>query len=148
MPKRLVPLVLVVLAGAGCGGGASSGPAGDDGGPRATAGSSDSSEADSNEIHLTRAESLKLVHWATSFRDCMAGRGVSLGPLETTATHITMSLLDSTAAADVLPDSTACGERLGNPPRRSSLQLRPDESTIYLYLPKRCLLDEKVAAES
>jgi len=59
-----------------------------------------------------------------------------------------MSLPDSATAADMAPDVTACGTQLGDPPRRSSLQLRPDESKIYLYLPKRCLLDEKVAAAS
>jgi hypothetical protein len=41
--------------------------------------------------------------------------------------------------------SLPCGEELGDPPTSSSLQVRPSDDRIVLYLPKQCLLDPKVA---
>jgi hypothetical protein len=130
--------VLVALPLAACGGGV-----------RATATTAPATPKEapadsSNERQLTRAQSLRLVSWAQTFRTCMVSRGASLGPLETSTTHIKMGLPASVAAEDVLDEMGVCGERQGGPPHRSSLQYRPGE--IILYLPKQCLLDPKVGA--
>jgi hypothetical protein len=74
----------------------------------------------------------------------MVGRGIALGRLEKSETQIRMALPASLAVERVVAATSVCGERQGGPPHRSSLQYRPGE--IVLYLPKRCLLDEKVAA--
>jgi hypothetical protein len=55
-----------------------------------------------------------------------------------------MALPASVDIDHLLAETESCGERQGGPPHRSSLQYRPGE--IVLYLPKRCLLDKKVAA--
>ena len=102
------------------------------------------STTDSNQIRLTVSESHRLVGWAETFRACMVGRGIALGPLEKSETQIRMALPASLAVEGVVAETNVCGERQGGPPHRSSLQYRPGE--IVLYLPKRCLLDEKVAA--
>jgi hypothetical protein len=74
----------------------------------------------------------------------MVGKGVPLGHLETSETQIRMALPGSVDVEKVLADTESCGEAQGGPPHRSSLQYRPGE--VLLYLPKRCLLDKKVAA--
>lgn len=102
------------------------------------------STTDSNQIRLTASESNRLVRWAETFRACMVDRGIALGPLEKSETQIRMTLPASVAVKRVVAETNVCGERQGGPPHRSSLQYRPGE--IVLYLPKRCLLDEKVAA--
>jgi hypothetical protein len=99
---------------------------------------------DDNQIRLTAAESSRLVAWAETFRACMLGKGVSLGQLEKTVTQIRMALPASVDVQSLLADTETCGEAQGGPPHRSSLRYRPGE--IVLYLPKRCLLDKKVAA--
>jgi hypothetical protein len=58
--------------------------------------------------------------------------------------EIRMALQESVDVQNLLADTETCGEAQGGPPHRSSLQYRPGE--IVLYLPKRCLLDKKVAA--
>jgi hypothetical protein len=97
----------------------------------------------SNQRRLTRAQSLRLVAWATSFRTCMIAADVGLGPLLTDETQIAMKLPASVEVADLLQRMETCAERQGGPPHRASLQYRPGE--VVLYLPKQCLLDEKVA---
>ena len=99
--------------------------------------------ADANEKQLTHAQSVRLIDWARTFRSCMTERGTTLGAVTPRTTRIDMSLAAAVEAADVLPGLTACAERQGGPPRDTSLQYRPGR--IVLYLPKRCLLDPKVA---
>jgi hypothetical protein len=103
-----------------------------------------STQADSNQIRLTAAESARLVAWAETFRSCMLGEGISLGGLEKSETQIRMALSASVDVDQLLAKTEICGERQGGPPHRSSLQYRPGE--LVLYLPKQCLLDKKVAA--
>jgi hypothetical protein len=98
----------------------------------------------SNERRLTRAESVRLVDWATAFRSCMVEGGTRVGQLAKHETRIEMALAANVEPADVLPGMTACGDELGGPPQSSSLQYRAGK--ILLYLPKQCLLDAKVAA--
>src|SRR5690349_253902 len=67
----------------------------------------------SNERRLTRAESVRLVDWATAFRSCMAERGTRVGQLAKHETRIEMALAANVEPADVLPGMTACGDELG-----------------------------------
>ena len=97
----------------------------------------------SNQRRLTRAQSLRLVSWAKSFRTCMVAADVGLGPLVTDETQIAMKLPASVEVADLLQRMETCAEGQGGPPHRASLQYQPGE--VVLYLPKQCLLDEKVA---
>jgi hypothetical protein len=138
--ERLAAAALLGVSLAACGGGNTSAPTSPKAPESAAAPSSDTS----NERQLTRAQSIRLVSWADTFRSCMVSSGVSLGPLEKTSTHMRMELPASVTVGDVLDQMEACGERQGGPPHRSSLQYRPGE--ILLYLPKQCLLDPKVAA--
>jgi hypothetical protein len=101
-------------------------------------------DSTSNERRLTRAESVRLVDWATAFRSCMVDRGTHVGRLAKHETRIEMALAANVEAADVLPGMTACGDKLGGPPQESSLQYRAGK--VLLYLPKQCLLDANVAA--
>jgi hypothetical protein len=99
--------------------------------------------AGSNEKQLTHAQSVRLVEWARTFRACMTERGATLGEVTPSRTRIDMRLAASVEGGDVLPGLTACAERQGGPPQDTSLQYRPGR--FVLYLPKRCLLDPKVA---
>lgn len=45
-----------------------------------------------NERTLTHAQSLHLVHWATTYERCMATHGWSLGPLAKTRTQLSMAV--------------------------------------------------------
>jgi hypothetical protein len=103
-----------------------------------------SNAATSNERRLTRAKSLELVKWAATFHRCMLSSGAAVGELEKTESHLSMRLPPLVTAADVVPALGACGERLGGPPQKSSLIYR--KGRILLYLPKQCLLDQKVAS--
>lgn len=138
MSRTAVVLSLLVLGltCAACGGG-SPASAREGGTPATTSG-------DDNQIRLTAAESSRLVSWAETFRSCMLGKGVALGQLEKSEKQIRMALPPSVDVQKLLADTGSCGDAQGGPPHDSSLQYRPGE--IVLYLPKRCLLDKKVAA--
>lgn len=140
MSRSVFALSLFVLCFAVACGGKSSVPA--PGGETSTTPTTTS--GDDNQIRLTAAESSRLVEWAQTFRSCMLTKGNALGPLETSETQIRMALAASIDVEQLLADTEDCGEAQGGPPHRSSLQYRPGE--IVLYLPKRCLLDKKVAA--
>jgi hypothetical protein len=100
----------------------------------------------SNQRHLSRAQSLRLVAWASTFRTCMVEEGVELGPLVKDEKQIAMKL-PAGANVHALPRlMVVCGEEQGGPPRRASLQYQPGE--VVLYLPKQCLLDKRVATSS
>lgn len=95
-----------------------------------------------NRFRLSRAESLRLVDWAERFRSCMARRGVVLGAPVAHPKEIDLAFVRVPGRAALLRDVPACGDALGEPPRRSSLQLRPGK--LVLYLPKQCLVDRSV----
>jgi hypothetical protein len=95
-----------------------------------------------NRFRLSRAESLRLVDWAERFRSCMARRGVVLGAPVAHPKQIDLAIVRAPGRAALLRDVSACGDALGEPPRRSSLQLRPGK--LVLYLPKQCLVDKTV----
>jgi hypothetical protein len=142
-PAVVLSVLVLLLAGAACGGNSStSAPGG--GRPAPGGGTAATTSSDDNQIRLTAAESTRLVRWLETFRSCMLERAVALGPLEKNETQIRMALPTSVVVSDLLTKTESCGEAQGGPPHRSSLQYRPGE--IVLYLPKRCLLDKKVAA--
>ena len=95
-----------------------------------------------NRFRLSRAESLRLVDWAERFRSCMGRRGVVLGAPVAHPKQIDLAFVRVPGRAALLRDVPACGDALGEPPRRSSLQLRPGR--LVLYLPKQCLVDKTV----
>jgi hypothetical protein len=97
-----------------------------------------------NRFRLSRAESLRLVDWAERFRSCMGRRGVVLGAPVAHPKQIDLAFVRVPGRAALLRDVPACGDALGEPPRRSSLQLRPGK--LVLYLPKQCLLDKTVVS--
>jgi hypothetical protein len=98
-----------------------------------------------NERVLSAADSERLVSWLRRFRSCLARRGIETGALVVTRRELSLPVKTHLPAATLLSRSVPCGEALGDPPTDSSLQARPGESRIVLYLPKRCLLDPKVA---
>jgi hypothetical protein len=95
-----------------------------------------------NRFRLSRAESLRLVDWAARFRSCMGRRGVVLGPPVAHAKEIDLAFVRVPGQPVLLREVAVCGDGLGEPPRRSSLQLRPGK--LVLYLPKQCLVDKTV----
>jgi hypothetical protein len=97
-----------------------------------------------NRFRLSRAESQRLVDWAERFRSCMTGRGVVLGAPVVHPKQIDLALVRAPGQPTLLREVAACGDGLGEPPRRSSLQLRPGK--LVLYLPKQCLLDKPVVS--
>jgi hypothetical protein len=137
-------LTLALAVATGCGG------AGDEASPtlraarQASQDLSANTSVRSNQRRLSRAQSLQLVAWATKFRACEAAAGIELGPLQTDETQIAMKLPASVDVQELLRKMVVCGDRLGGPPRKSSLQYQPGK--VILYLPKQCLLDKKVAA--
>jgi hypothetical protein len=90
---------------------------------------------------LSQVESARLVHFGRDVRSCLVDRGLRVGPLVVRRTRISMELVSVRGAA-AAAQLTACGEQLGGPPPRSSLQVR--DADVLLYLPLRCLLDPKV----
>jgi hypothetical protein len=97
-----------------------------------------------NRFRLSRAESLRLVDWAERFRSCMGRRGVVLGAPVAHPKQIDLAYVRVPGRPALLREVSACGDALGEPPRRSSLQLRPGK--LVLYLPKQCLLDKRVVS--
>src|SRR5439155_22282105 len=85
-----------------------------------------------NRFRLSRAESLRLVDWAARFRSCMGQRGVVLGAPVAHPKEIDLALVRAPARPALLRDVATCGDGLGEPPRRSSLQLRPGKLVLYL----------------
>jgi hypothetical protein len=130
-------LAAAVIAGGGDGGDAPARPAAAPAAPVAKA------TPVSNQIRLGRAESLRLLAWADLFRECMGRRGVQLAEPVAHPKEIDLALGRPVAAEGLAAKVVACGDALGEPPRDSSLQLRPGK--LVLYLPRRCLLDPKVA---
>jgi hypothetical protein len=95
-----------------------------------------------NRFRLSRKESLRLVDWAARFRSCMGRRSIVLGAPVAHAKEIDLALVRVPGRPTLLREVAVCGDGLGEPPRRSSLQLRPGK--LVLYLPKQCLVDKSV----
>ena len=95
-----------------------------------------------NRFRLSRAESERLVAWANRFRSCMARRGVVLAAPVAHPKQIDLRIVRGPAMPALMRSVPICGDALGEPPRKSSLQLRGRK--YVLYLPKQCILDKRV----
>jgi hypothetical protein len=115
--------------------------------PRATAAKTYQRLAAANYRTLTRKQSARLLRFATAFRSCMAGRGVELAAPEPHPTRILLHVTTKPIPASIGAATVACGDRLGGPPPKSSLQRpRGHADLLVLYLPKQCLLDPSVTS--
>jgi hypothetical protein len=74
----------------------------------------------------------------------MARRGVVLGAPVAHPKEIDIAIVRAPARPALDKSVFTCGDALGEPPRRSSLQLHPGR--LVLYLPKQCLLDKTVVS--
>jgi len=131
-----VGVAAAVIASRGSGGGPTAEPTSTATAPAATA------APVSNQIRLSQAESLRLVDWAERLRACVSHRGVVLGAPVPHETEIDLAIRRGPTGLELLRRVVACGDALGEPPRKSSLQLRGRR--LVLYLPKQCLLDKRV----
>ena len=103
--------------------------------------------AAANYRPLTRKQSARLLHFATAFRSCMAGRGVELTAPDAQATKVVIRVTTEPIPRSIRTATVACGDRLGGPPAGSALQTpRWDSGLLVLYLPKQCLLDPTVTS--
>ena len=92
---------------------------------------------------LTRAESERLVRYARDLATCLDTRGVDSAGPTIQRRLIALETAERVGLRRLAVLSTACAERLGDPPSGSSLQA-VDASTVVLSLPKQCLLDPKL----
>ena len=102
-----------------------------------------------NYVLLSRAESQRLVRFAAAFRNCVAKHGVRVGAPHVAKTRITMAVPAGTDRSRLNRLGGVCGTALGGPPKGSSLQTQQrygNTNAVVLYLPRRCLIDPKVAA--
>ena len=136
---------LAVFAGlvltAGCGGnssGASSRPTASGAGPLA----SDAGPPSANQRVLTTAQSERLVDWSVALSACLDQRGFELEQPDVMRSRIELAIAGSPPRAKLLRAVIRCGDGLGGPPPKSSLQTFA--SKIVIYVPKQCLLDAKV----
>ena len=139
---RRAALFLAAAAALGLGAAAAVIAARDDARPAPRQASTAKATPIDNRFRLSRAESLRLVDWAARFRSCMGRHGVVLGAPVAHPKQIDLAIVRAPAQPTLLREVPVCGDGLGGPPRRSSLQLRPGK--LVLYLPKQCLLDKTV----
>jgi hypothetical protein len=97
----------------------------------------------SNEKVLTQSQSERLVNFAIALRACLMATGVEIQQPNIAQKKIDLSYSTLSSRATFLQLVLRCGDRLGGPPAKSSLQTFASEITI--YLPKQCLLDARVA---
>jgi|SRR5919108_1542056 hypothetical protein len=97
-----------------------------------------------NQIVLSEKQSRALLGWARRFRECLADRGMGTS-VRVTRRSVALSVAGGGEPEKLAKLAVACGESLGGPPPRASLQAF--EGTFVLYLPKQCLLDAKIARE-
>jgi hypothetical protein len=91
---------------------------------------------------LTAAQSARLLRFADAAYRCMS-KQIDLGKPDVQPTRIVLSLPEGTKMKAVLRVAMGCAGTIGDPPPGSSFQVRP--RAVLVYLPKYCILDEKVA---
>ena len=106
-----------------------------------------STDVADNYRTLSPAKSRELVRFAEKFRSCVVASGISVDAPVASSTRIALAVHEHMSADELANETLPCGEKLGGPPSKASLQVR-SSTLILLYLPKRCLLDPKVEAES
>jgi predicted small lipoprotein YifL len=95
-----------------------------------------------NQTVLSANESRALLAWAERLRSCLSHRGIRT-TLHVTRRDISLAVEGKAPIETLLKEGTRCGDSLGGPPPRSSLQAF--KGMYVVYLPKQCLLDPKVA---
>ena len=101
-------------------------------------------ESDSSNFRvLTKSKSSALVAYANAAYDC-ARRTIDVSKPVAEGVRIVMST--SASVKSSVRAIARCGDDLGPPPPRASVQARKGE--IVVYVPKRCLLDPRVGAEA
>ena len=90
-------------------------------------------------------DSARLVAWLRRFQSCLRERGVASDAIVVTRRELSLRTRTQLSTASLVSRTLPCGDALGDPPAGSSLQVRPGDDRIVLYLPKQCLLDPKVA---
>jgi hypothetical protein len=98
---------------------------------------------DGNRRVLTGEQTRRLVRYATALHACLLNRGVEVTAPAKDLRAITIEADKAVGLERLVVLATACADRLGEPPRPSSLQA-VDARTIVLSVPKQCLLDPKV----
>jgi hypothetical protein len=87
---------------------------------------------------LSARESRRLLAFAQSEYNCLAGRGAKISRPVASPTRIVMQTVHQTAR-QIADLSLACEGEVGKPPPGASLQARPGQ--LLVYVPKWCLLD-------
>jgi hypothetical protein len=100
----------------------------------------------SNQRTLSPGQSRTLVRWFGRLRGCLVAHAVPAGAIRVSARQLTLPVDRELERQQVLNRMFACDRRVGGPPHQSSLQAF--DGRLVLYLPKQCLLDEKVLADS
>jgi hypothetical protein len=126
----------------GCGAGTEQAPSAAAGGSNTT--TSQASSA-GNERVLSAKDSARLVAWLRRFQSCLREHGVESEAIVVTRRELSLRVRTQLSMGSLVSRSLPCGDALGDPPADSSLQVRPGDNRVVLYLPKRCLLDPKVA---
>ena len=146
MVRRLREALLVgatlVLLTAACGGGGARGTAAGDGAEPDSADATGTSKIRANQRALTSEESKRFVDFANDLRSCLARNEMAISRPNATRTEIDLEYGQSVDRASLMSLVVRCGDSLGGPPPKSSLQVFP--TRIVIYVPKQCLLDEKV----
>ena len=94
---------------------------------------------------LTPAESRRLVRYARREYRCFVAHGAHVSAPVVSRTRITIAAPRQPVRLLVRLQET-CDPAVGPPPPRASLQAR--NGRVLVYVPKRCLLDPKVAADT
>jgi hypothetical protein len=94
---------------------------------------------------LKPKQTTRLLRYADAAYACMS-KQVDLGKPRPLRTKIVMSLPPSATPAAIVQLGVRCAMTIGDPPRDASFQVRGH--AVILYLPKYCILDNKVVALS
>jgi hypothetical protein len=94
---------------------------------------------------LKPKQTTRLLRYADAAYACMS-KHVDLGKPRPLRTKIVMSLPPGVTPAAVALLGARCAMTIGDPPRDASFQIRGH--SVILYLPKYCILDNKVVALS
>lgn len=84
--------------------------------------------------------------WSVSLRSCLERRGFDVGEPRPMRTRIELSVAGAPSRRGLLRSTITCGDNLGGPPEKTSLQTLP--SKLVLYLPKQCLLDPNITTSA
>jgi hypothetical protein len=100
---------------------------------------------------LTPRATRRLLRFADALHSCVTSNGIRLGSPQRLNTKIVMGVPPRVERQHLIGVVLSCGEPLGGPPPGASLQTfqrSGQQDSVILYLPRRCLLDPKVAGSS